>query len=319
MKFYIELFKNTIRQWLKNEPFQQSAIIAYYTLFSLPSLLVIIISFAGYFWQKEEVQKQVIGQMSDIMGSETANSLERVIANVDLESDSRVALLISIGLLIFGATSAFFQLKKVLNKIWGVREKKSGIGMLLLNRFISLGVVMVIGFMMVVSLVITALVTSLNDYIVAYLPGLSKLLLASSNLLLSFLFIGFLFAILFKFLPDIKIKWKPAILGASLTTVLFLIAEFGLSLYFKFSDPTSVFGGASSIILVMLWVYYSCLILFFGVQFTLEYALLKGYEIAPNRYSEPAFIQELEELKEHKLHLEKQKEFLENWQRDFED
>lgn len=315
MKEYLGLFIKTIKQWLKNNPFQQSAVIAYYTLFSLPGLLVIVISIAGYFFGKSNVQDRFIQQLGEFIGMDAADSIERLISNVNIEDSSSLMILVSIGSLAFGATGAFFQLKKAMNRIWNVREKKSSIIMMLINRMISLGIVLVIGFMLMISLVINTLVTVLGDYLSQFAPSLSALGLELINFFLSFLFITCLFAAIFKLLPDIKIQWKVTFIGASFTTILFLIAVYGLGIYFGKSNPTSVFGGASSIILVMLWVYYSCLILFLGAEFTVQYALFKKHRIGLNRFGEPAIFQRMEELKEEQLIYEEQEELFEAYKK----
>jgi len=310
MKKYLKLFTDTGKQWLKNQPFQQSAVITYYTLFSLPSLLVIVITVAGYFFGQSDVQNQLTAQISDFFGESTANSIENIIANVDIQDGSTLAIVISMGIIVFGATGAFYQLKLAMNKIWSVREKKSNMIMMLLNRAISLGMILVIGFMLIVSLVVTTLVTSLGQYISEYAPNLTSTVLNIFNFLFSYLFIGALFAAIFKLLPDINIRWRVTFVGASITTILFLVAEYGLSFYFGQSDPTSVYGGASSVVLIMLWIYYSCLILFFGAEFTVQYAIFKHEKITSNRFSEPAIIQELAELKEKRIHLKERKKLI---------
>lgn len=308
MKEYKGLISRTIKQWLKNNPFQQSAVIAYYTLFSLPGLLMIIISIAGYFFGKSTVQDRIIQQLEEFIGTEAAVTIEQLISNISIERSSSLMLFISIGSLIFGATGAFFQLKKAMNRIWNVREKKSNILMMLISRVISLGIVLVIGFMLMISLVIHTIVSVLGEYLAQFAPNLSALGLELINFTISFLFITCLFAAIFKLLPDIKIRWKVTFIGASFTTILFLIAVYGLRVYFGKSDPTSVFGGASSLILVMLWVYYSCLILFLGAEFTVQYALFKKYKIGLNKFSEPAIFQKMEELEKEQLLFEEQEE-----------
>lgn len=318
MKERFNLFVKTGKHWLKNDPFQQSAIIAYYTLFSLPSLMVIIISIAGYFFDKSAVQNQIITQMGDIMGIETAKTIEGFITNAEIQENSTIAVIISIGVLIFGATGAFFQLKKAMNKIWKVRLKKSNPLMIAFNRLISLGMILVIGFMLIVSLLITTLINSLGGYIRQYAPDLTSILLNSFNLLFSFLLITALFASMFKVLPDVKIRWKATFVGAGITTILFLIAEYGLGIYFGKSNPTSVFGGASSIVLIMLWIYYACLVLFFGAEFTLQYSLFKGYKIQLTPLSEPAIIQDLKDLKEEEIFLKESQDALQEINREIE-
>jgi len=310
MRKLIRLFKNTYKRWAKNEPFERSASIAYYTLFSFPSLLVIIIAVAGYFFDQSQVQDEIIESLAQVVGTDTADSVEKMIVNVNIQEGSAVALMISIGVIVFGATGAFFQLKKAMNKIWAVREKKSNIMMMILDRLISLGMVLSIGFMMVASLIVTTIVTSLGNLVADYAPGISAVSLNLFNLLFSYAFIWILFSAIFKILPDVQLKWRYAFVGGSVTTVFFLMAEYGLSYYFKQSDPTSVYGSASSVILLMLWIYYTCLILFFGAEFTVQYTLFKGEKIQTNQFSEPAFIQDLEDLKNQRMYTKEQKRIL---------
>jgi len=311
MKKYVRLLKSTYESWMKNDAFEQSAVIAYYTIFSLPSLLVVIIAIAGYFFGKSTVQGEIIDQLSMVIGESSAASLEKMISNVNVDDGSMLGLAVSIGVLIFGATGAFFKLKKSMNKIWGVREKKSGILIMLLDRAISMGMIFLIGLLIITSFVITAVITMLGDFIEIYAPALTSGVLKLFNLGFSWLLLTFLFAAVFKLLPDIKLRWRIAFTGATLTTVLFLLAEFGLNIYFSKSNPTSVFGGASSVILIMLWIYYFCLILFLGAEFTVQYALFKNEKIKPNRFSEPAFIQSLDELKKDKIYMEERKKLME--------
>lgn len=310
LKTSFQLFKDTIQRWIKNDPFQRSASIAYYTLFSIPSILMIIITVAGYFFGKSQVQEEIIESLSEVVGAEAAESVEKMIVNVNVEGESTIALIISIGVILFAASGAFFQLKKAMNKIWAVREKKSEVLMMILDRLISLGMIFSIGFMMVASLIITTLVTYLGKYISDFAPGLSTVSLNIFNFIFSYVFIWFLFSAIFKILPDVKLKWRYALVGGSVTTVLFLLAEYGLSFYFSKSDPTSVFGGASSVILLMLWIFYTCLILFFGAEFTVQYTLLKKAKVETNQFSEPDFVQDLEDLKNQKMYTTQHKRLL---------
>lgn len=310
MKKYGRIFKRTYEHWMKNEAFQQSAVIAYYTLFSLPSLLVLIIAVAGYFFDKSTVQGQIIEKMEEIIGTKGAEYLEKLITNVNVDDGSTIGLAVSIGVLVFGATGAFFQLKKAMNRIWSVREKKSGLLIMLLDRGISLALIIVIGILIVTSMVLTTAITFLGDYISDYAPAITSTALNGFNFLFSYFILTFLFAAVFKLLPDVRVRWRSTFVGATLTTILFLMAEYGLNIYFAKSDPTSVFGGASSVILIMLWIYYFCLILFFGAEFTVQYALFRGEEIKPDRFGEPAFIKEIEDLQLEEIHKEERKRIL---------
>lgn len=304
MKKRLNVLKKTYQNWIKNDPFQHSAVIAYYTLFSLPSLLMIIIAIAGYFFEESNVEEKLVTEISQITGADTANSIQMMIENAGIDQGSTLSFIISIGVLLFGATGAFFQLKIAMNNIWSVRTKNNNLKGVILDRVISLGMIFFIGFMLLISLVISTLVTHLSKYISVYAPELTSYTLEIVNFLLSYIFIGFLFASIIRLLPDIKIKWKTTFIGASLTTVLFLIGKYLLDFYFSQSSPGSVYGGASSIVLILLWVYYSCLILFFGAEFTVQFALFKNEDIKPSKFGEPAYYQELEELKEKRKEIE---------------
>ena len=307
LKKYFKLIKNTYVEWMKNNPFEQSAVIAYYTLFSLPSLLVIVITIAGYFYGRDAVQDRITSEISTFIGEGTAEAIETMISNAFLEGGSVLTILFGIGMLLFGATGAFFQLKKAMNRVWGVRPKKENFKRILLDRAISLGMILVIGFMLLVSLVISAVIQGLGNYLQSFAPEITSAALSVFNFLISYIFIGFLFAGVFKLLPDIKISWRVTFIGASITTLLFLIGEFLIGFYFGKSDPTSVYGGASSVILILLWVFYSCIIMLFGAEFTVQFALFKGYNIQPNSLAEPAERQEMEELKEKEKEIKKKR------------
>ena len=307
MKEKLQVLKKTYQNWMKNEPFQHSAVVAYYTLFSLPSLLLIIIWIAGYFFERSNVEEKLIAQISGITGSDTASSIQSMIGSAGIEKGNTITLIISVGVLLFGATGAFFQLKKAMNNIWSVRPKNDNIKGIVLDRVISLGMIFVIGFLMLISLVVSALISYLSDYISVYAPKITSYGVGIINFLLSYIFIGFLFASIIRLLPDIKIKWKTTFIGASLTTILFLVGKYLLGFYFSESDPGSVYGGASSVILILLWVYYSCLILFFGAEFTVQYALYRNEDIQPSSLAEPAYYQELEELKQKRRDIERNK------------
>ncbi|MDN6280312.1 MAG: YihY/virulence factor BrkB family protein [Psychroflexus sp.] len=298
MKERLTVLKKTYQNWMKNNPFQHSAVIAYYTLFSLPSLLMIIIAIAGYFFEESNVEQKLVTEISQITGSDTAHSIQMMIENAGIDQGSTLSFIISIGVLLFGATGAFFQLKIAMNNIWSVRTKNNNLKGVILDRVISLGMIFFIGFLLLISLVVSTLVTYLSEYINVYAPKLTTYTLEIINFLLSYVFIGFLFASIIRLLPDIKIKWKTTFIGASLTTILFLIGKYLLDFYFSHSSPGSVYGGASSVVLILLWVYYSCLILFFGAEFTVQFAIFKNEDIKPSKFGEPAYYQELEELKE---------------------
>ena len=310
IKTFFSLLKQAYFSWNRNEPYARSATIAYYTLFSLPSLLIIVVSIAGYFFKKEAVQGRITDEIGEFIGQDSAAAIETIVTNAALSDDSTWAIVVGIALLLFGATGVFFQLKIAMNNIWNVAAKKSNFLQLLLDRVISFGMVLVIGLLLLISMVISALLAILSDHINQFAPGITSFMVDAANFLISFLIVTTLFAAVFKLLPDIKIRWRITYLGAILTTILFLIGEKLLGFYFGSSEPASVYGGASSVVLLLLWVYYTCLILFFGAEFTVQYALYKNEKVVPNKYGEPAIYQEMEKLEQKRVQLEEEKEII---------
>jgi len=307
LKTFFKLLKNTYISWDKNEPYARSATIAYYALFSLPSLLIIVVSIAGYFFGKEAVQGRITGQIGEFIGADAAASIENMIENAALSQDSTWAIIFGLAMLVFGATGVFFQLKVAMNNIWNVAAKNTNFFRMVLDRMISLGMIFVIGLLLLVTLVISALMNVLAGQVEKIFPNITEFAVIASNFIISFFFITTLFAMIFKLLPDIRIKLKTTYTGAALTAILFLIGEFLISFYFGQSEPASVYGGASSVVLILLWVYYTCLILFFGAEFTVQYALIKKESVEPSRFGEPAIYQEMKKLEERRVQLKEEK------------
>ena len=308
------LIKHSYFSWNRNEPWARSATIAYYALFSLPSLLIIVVTVAGYVWGKEAVQGRITQQIEDFIGVEAAKAIEGMIANAALDQTSTWAVIFGFAFLIFGATGVFFQLKAAMNNIWNIAVKKNTVKRIVINRIISLGMVFVLGLLLLISLVISAFIKAIKDYVASIEPVISVFLLEVLNFALSFTIITSLFAAIFKWLPDVKLRWKTTYLGAMLTTCLFLLAEYLIGFYFGQSNPGSIYGGASSVVLILLWVYYTCLIVFFGAEFTVQYALHKKDKVEPNEYAEPAIYQELERLEEKRGQLIDEKRILDTLQ-----
>jgi membrane protein len=283
-----------------------------------------VVTIAGYFFEQEAVQGRLTSEISGFVGQEPADAIENMIASAALATESTWAIIFGIGMLLFGATGVFFQLKMAMNNIWNVAAKQTDFLRILLDRLISFGMVMVIGLLLLLSLVISALIRILKDEIEQYAPQVTAFMVEAVNFGISFLVITTLFAAIFKLLPDIKLRWRITYLGAAVTTILFLVGEALISFYFGKSEPASVYGGASSVVLILLWVYYTCLILFFGAEFTVQYALLKNERVVPNKYGEPAIYQELEKLQQKRTQLEEEKEIIDtlknnmNWEKNRE-
>ena len=281
-KGFVTLLKETFKQWSEREPFNNSIIIAYYTIFSLPGLLVIIINISGYFFEKEQVTSQISSQIQGIVGGNAAQDIEEIVGNASKSDGNVLSSILSIATLLFGATGVFYQLQQILNKMWEVKPKPKGKFMKLIkDRVFSFGLILVVGFLLLVSTVLSAAITSVTDWASAYIPEALTVVFAFIDILISVGIITVLFAAIYKFLPDAKIRWRDVWIGAVMTSVLFTIAKFLLGLYFSHSDPGSAYGAAGSIILIMLWVNYAGLILLFGAEFTQVYAASHGRKIVP--------------------------------------
>lgn len=283
LNIFFTLLKKTFASWYNNDPFGKSAIIAYYTLFSLPSLLMIVVSIAGYFYGVEAVRGRIVQKLGGLIGEGVSEAIEGMIANASLNQSSIFSVVLGVAMLLIGATGVFVQFKRTMNAIWGVKSKKDGVLKTLFDRLISLGMILVIGFLFLVSLVLSILLNVMSEYVGQVAPDIAAVIAEIFSFLLSFLIITGLFGAIFKWLPDIDIRWKTTLLGAGLTTILFLIGEYLLGFYFTQSDPTSVYGGSSSVVLILLWVYYTCIIIFFGAEFTYQYAAYTNEKVGPNR------------------------------------
>lgn len=314
LKTFFSLLKKAYFSWNRNEPYARSATIAYYAIFSLPSLLIIVVTIASYFFSQDKVQGRITNEIGEFIGYDSAKAIETIVNNAALSEDSTWAIVVGVGILLFGATGVFFQLKMAMNNIWNVAAKKSTFLQMILDRVISFGMVLVIGLLLLISMVISAVLAILSDHVERFAPGITGFMLDTANFLISFLIVTTLFAAIFKLLPDIKIRWRITYLGAALTTILFLIGEKILGFYFGNSEPASVYGGASSVVLILLWVYYTCLILFYGAEFTVQYALHKNERVVPNKFGEPAIYQEMEKLEQKRVQLEEEKEIIDTLQ-----
>ena len=279
--------KATTTDWWKADPFRQSAVVAYYAVFSIPALLVIVIAVAGLFFGEEAVQGQISEQIKGALGNDTAESIEGIIAKVSEEKTSIIATIIGIITLIVGSTGVFTELQTSLNQIWEVKvvAKRKWLKTIK-TRLFSLGLVLSLGFLMLISLLLTTGLEALSGMIKANLPDFIPFVLKTVNFIMTFGVITVLFALIFKILPDAKIRLRDVWIGAMVTSLLFILGKFGLGIYFAKANPASAYGAAGSIVLVMLWVSYSCMILFFGAEFTKQYATFHGHEIQPTAESQ---------------------------------
>jgi len=288
LRTFWKLLKRSFKQWNDKDPFRESAVIAYYAIFSLPGILLVVITLAGYFFGQEHISEYLYGQIAGAIGENTANQVQKVVDAAYDADQSFIATIIGIGTILFGATGVFFQLQKSLNFIWDVKPdpKRSGILQMAIARLFSLGMIISIAFLLLVLLVITAILSALSGYIESNLPDYFMTVFQILNIFISFAIITFLFALMFKYVPDAKIKWKTVWFGSALTSLLFILGKEGLGLYFRHASPGSGYGAAGFIILILLWTSYSSMIVFFGAEFTRAYYDYKyGGKIEPTRFA----------------------------------
>lgn len=276
------LLRDTFKSWNARDPFNNSIIISYYTIFSLPGLLVIVITVAGYFYGTEAVTGKVTAEIQSIVGGDAAKDIERIVAKAGASKGSTLASILGIATLLFGATGIFYKTQQILNEIWEVKPKpKQKILKLFKDRLFSFGLILAVGFLLLVSLMLSTLISALSDFIASRLSESLLIIFRVLDVLLSVGIVTLLFATMYKFLPDAKIRWKDVWVGAVVTALLFVLAKFALGLYFGQSNPASTYGAAGTIVLILLWVSYAGMILLFGAEFTQVYAARYGQEIVP--------------------------------------
>ncbi len=282
MKKIIDLLKQVFKEWSEDKASRLAAALAYYTAFSLPPLLVVSIGIASLFTERETVETQLVNQAGSLMGNRGSEAIETILESAESPGGGELLpTIIGVALLLFGASGIFTQLQDAMNTIWNVEPAPNrGIWGLIKNRFLSFTMVLSIGFVLLVSLLLTTLLTSFGDYIGSLVTE-AEIVLQILNFVVSIAVYILIFALIFKTIPDVEIAWRDVAIGAVLTAILFKIGEYALGLYFEYSDPTSAFGAAGSIILLLLWVYYSAQILFLGAEFTQVYAREYGSGIRP--------------------------------------
>lgn len=286
-KQIFRLLKEAFQAWNQDNAARLAAALAYYTVFSIAPLLILVIAIAGLVFDQASVRQQLMEQIQSLVGADGAEFLRTVLDNANQpgQSSGWVASIISIGLLLIGATGVLAQLQTSLNIVWNVQTRPDlGIMGFLRKRLLSLGMILGIGFVLLVSLVISSVFTSFSNYFNTLMPGLDSLI-QLVNFLASLGITILLFAMIFKFLPDVKISWGDVWLGGTVTALLFSLGRFLIGLYLGNSGFGSTYGAAGSVIVLLFWVFYSAQILFFGAELTQVYARRFGSQIMPNKYA----------------------------------
>jgi membrane protein len=282
--------------------FKFSASLSYYTVFALGPLLMIIISLAGMFFGRDAVEGRIYHQLKGVLGNDAALQVQDIITNLQRTQSTTLGAVIGVVILIIGATGVFTEMQSSINYIWSVKAKpKKGWLKYLINRAISFSLVLGLGFLLLVSLFINALLELLSHKLLRYFPNYTVSLFNLINMAIIIIVITGLFAVIFKVLPDAVISWKDAWIGSALTATLFLIGKFLIGLYLGHSKLDITYGTAASIIIILSWVYYSAVILYYGAEFTKVYAIHAGEGIRPKQTAVFIVKQEAMEIKSSRL------------------
>jgi membrane protein len=286
-KTIFEMLKETYSEWSEDKASRLAAALAYYTVFSLAPLVIIVLAILGFFFSGNRVEEFLIEQFGGLIGPEGAEITGQIIENANQPSSSLVAGLIGVATLLFGATGVFAQLQDSLNTIWEVTPNPDrGIMGMIKDRFLSFTMILGIGFLLLVSLLLSAMLAALNEFITGLLPE-AVILGQVMNFVVSFGLITLLFAMIYKILPDVEIAWSDVWIGAAVTALLFSVGKFLLGFYLGNQSFGSTYGAAGSILILLLWVYYSAQILLFGAEFTQVYARRFGSRIKPSENAIP--------------------------------
>lgn len=283
-KKYAKIFKNSLSGWSEDKVTTLSAAIAYYTVFSIAPLLLIAIAVAGLFWGEDAVRGEIFSSIRGLVGDQGASAIESFVQSASLSSSTVLATVMGVATLLVGATSLFAQLQESLNRIWKVKTKPhAGVWPIIRQRLLSLSLILVIAFVLLVSLIMSAVISALSKYAEGFLPG-GDVVWKLVDIALSLGSTTLLFAAIYKILPDVKLRWRDVWAGAITTALLFTLGKFLIGLYLGKSSVSSSYGAAGSIVILLLWTYYSSMVLLLGAEFTRYHSLWDGktLELKPN-------------------------------------
>jgi membrane protein len=295
-KFYMSswtILKKTVSNFFDDDSFTYAASIAFSTIFSLPAILIISLSIGATFYERNVVQDELLNQVGALIGKQSAKEIENILANAAIQTDSTFARVVGIVTLIFSATTVFVALQSGLNKIWQVKSKpQHGFIKFIINRLLSFAMVISIGFVLLVSLLIDTLLVVFQGIMSKIFEGVTLYIVTGINIVLALTFIAVIFALLFKILPDAKIRWRDVWVGAMITTGLFTIGKYLIGFYLGNSTINTAYGAAGSLVIILIWVYYSTVIFLFGAELTFVYAQNLGHKVEP--YDTAVKVKEIE-------------------------
>ncbi|WP_159468353.1 YihY/virulence factor BrkB family protein [Dyadobacter sp. 3J3] len=286
IKFSFTLLSETFNEFMNDNGLKLSAALSYYTIFSLAPMLLVIISVLSIFFGRDAIQGELFDQIRGLVGDNAAAQLQEILKNAQVSNKSGVAAAIGVGTLLIGATGVFAEIQDSINYIWSIKSKpKKGWLQYLKNRLLSFSIILTLGFLLLVSLGVNAVVDLLSTRLQQYFSEASVVLFYIVNQVVVLAIITSLFTVIFKVLPDGFLRWKECLVGAVFTAVLFLVGKFVITFYIGKADLGATYGTSASIVILLTWVYYSSIILYFGAEFTKVYAKLDGIGIAPNQHA----------------------------------
>lgn len=276
------VLRDTFKDFVEDDSFSYASSIAFSTIFSMPAILIIALAIGSTFYERNVVQEELINQVGRLVGHETAHEIENILSQAAVDNTGWWAKTVGIVTLFLSATTVFMSLQSSLNKIWGIKPKPArGWVKYIINRLVSLAMVISFGFILLVSLVIDTIVVVFQGMLAEFMEGVTLYLVTVLNVVISLGFIMVIFGLLFKVLPDAKIKWRHVWVGALVTTLLFTIGKYLIGFYLGNSAFNSAYGAAGSLVIILLWVYYSTVIFLFGAELTSVYAKASGAAIQP--------------------------------------
>ncbi|OJV54117.1 MAG: ribonuclease BN [Bacteroidetes bacterium 43-16] len=294
-KGLVSVLKDSFKGFMDDNVMGLCGALSYATIFSIAPLMVVVIAIISFIYGADAVQGNIYSSLTEIMGADAALQIQNLVKSASLSGKSTWAAVIGVVTLIFGASAVFAQIQGSLNTIWGIKPKpKSGIIKLLVNRLLSFSLVLSIGFLLIVSLSLNAALSYVSNYVLEYFPGGMGVIVNILNFVVTYFILAVLFGYIFKVLPDARIRFKDVAVGALVTAALFMIGRLLISLYIGFSNFDDTFGASAAVIVILVWIYYSSLILYFGAEFTKAWAVKFGYKIYPDKFAVTTRIVEIE-------------------------
>lgn len=288
------ILKNTVQGFADDKVTQLSAALSYATIFSFAPFTLVIITIGAFFAQ--DLEGELFGELSQLLGTDVAKVLQDVVHKAQVANTSTISTIVGIGVILFSATTIFISIQESLNTIWGIKPKpKKGWLKLIKNRLLSFSIIIALGFILLVTMSASSIIGLLNERLMTYFPDQMVILFKLIGIILNIAFTTLVFLLIFKVLPDAKIKYRDVTIGAVVTTVLFLIGQYGISIYLSTSKISSLYGAAASILLLLVWVYYSATIVYIGAEFTKAWANELGSKIYPDEYAVSTRIIEIQE------------------------